>query len=151
MGTDSAPGVIAYLGLGSNLGDRQEWLRQAAWRLQDHPAIEVQARSRIYETQSVEDGGEGDFLNAAVRVQTTLTVRQLLQVTRGIEETLGRPAPPRQGSRTVDIDILLYGEEAIREPDLQVPHPRLLYRTFVLRPLCDVLQGGWLRIFSEKW
>jgi 2-amino-4-hydroxy-6-hydroxymethyldihydropteridine diphosphokinase len=143
--------IVAYLALGTNLGERLENLRRACALLEAHPQIEIEARSAIYETQSVEGGGEGNFLNAAVRIRTSLPARELLIVTQGIETQLGRPQPPRHGARLIDIDLLLYGEETISTPELQVPHPRMWRRAFVLRPLSDVLEDGWVRQTDESW
>ena len=145
--------TIAYLALGSNLGDRAANLRKACKLLEHHPAIKVAARSAIYETQSVEGGGPDDFLNAAVRIDTTLSPRALLAMTQAIESAFGRvPAEgSRSGPRAMDVDILLFGDAAIDEPGLQVPHPRMTRRAFVLRPLCDVLEGGWVKDTNEDW
>ena len=141
-----------YLSLGSNLGDRAENLRAACQLLAGNAALKIEAKSKIYETQSVEGGGDGDFLNAALRVRWEKSAEELLQWTQKVEEKLGRPAPPRRGARTVDIDILLFGQEKINLPDLQIPHPRMTARAFVLRPLCDVLESeGWLREYSRDW
>ena len=136
--------TMAYLALGSNIGDRAANLHAACEHLERNGAVEIVAKSRIYETQSVESGGPGDFLNAALRVRTTLTAMQLLHWVQEVETELGRPQPPRHGPRLIDIDILLFGKETIDTPELQVPHPRMFYRAFVLRPLCDVLEGGWI-------
>jgi 2-amino-4-hydroxy-6-hydroxymethyldihydropteridine diphosphokinase len=143
--------TTAYLALGSNLGERAENLRAACRLLEEHPQIRIAARSLLYETQSVEGGGPHAFLNAALRIETTLAARELLDVMQDIESTLGRPQPPRTGPRLVDMDILLFGEQTIDEPGLQVPHPRMNRRAFVLRPLCDVLEGGWVRPAREEW
>lgn len=141
----------AYLSLGSNIGDRLENLRTAVQLLREHEAITVEAQSKIYQTQSVEGGGDEDFLNAALRLVTTLTARELLEVIRHIEATLGRPQPPRHGPRVIDIDILLFGDECINEDDLKVPHPRMHRRAFVLKPLLDVLEGGWVQETAFDW
>lgn len=142
--------TTAYLGLGANLGDRLANLQRACDMLQQ-PGITVEARSWIYESESVEGGGEGAFLNAALRIRTELAARDLLRVTTEVEKALGRPQPPRQGARLIDIDILLFGSEIIDMPELQVPHPRMWRRAFVLRPLCDVLEGGWIRQTDLRW
>ncbi|HEX8237612.1 MAG TPA: 2-amino-4-hydroxy-6-hydroxymethyldihydropteridine diphosphokinase [Abditibacteriaceae bacterium] len=143
--------TTAYLALGSNIGDRLDNLRQACVRLGKSSELQIEARSRIYETQSVEGGGPDDFLNACVRVQTSLSPMQLLHCIRHIEYAMGRPQPPRHGPRLIDIDILLFGEETIDTPELQVPHPRMVRRAFVLRPLSDVLEGGWVNEYSAQW
>lgn len=137
--------VAAYIGLGSNEGDRLDHLRAACRHLSAAEGIVIEAYSRVYETQSIEGGGPTDFLNAAVRVRTARATVELLNLLLEIEGRLGRPAPPRAGSRAIDLDLLLYGDERIEMPRLTVPHPRLLRRAFVLRPLSDVLEGGWVR------
>ena len=143
--------TTAYLALGSNVGDRAAHLRRACRQLEQHPAISVVARSAIYEAQSVEGGGPGDFLNAALRIETPLSAWELLEAVQAIEIALGRPQPPRSGPRLIDVDILLFGDERINAPELQVPHPRMVRRAFVLRPLCDVLEGGWIKLTAESW
>ena len=145
--------VTAYLALGSNVGDRAANLRKACKLLEHHPEIKVAARSAIYETQSVEGGGEGDFLNAVVRIETSLAPRALLAMAQAIESAFGRlpQQKSRPGPRAMDVDILLFGDETRDEPDLQVPHPRMLRRAFVLRPLSDVLEGGWVKETNEDW
>jgi 2-amino-4-hydroxy-6-hydroxymethyldihydropteridine diphosphokinase len=142
--------TTAYLALGSNIGDRAANLRAACEHLESISAVEIVAKSRVYETQSMESGGPGDFLNAALRVRTALTAVQLLRWVQEVETLFGRPQPPRTGPRLIDIDILLYGKETIDTPELQVPHPRMFYRAFVLRPLCDVLEGGWITESDEE-
>ncbi len=119
-------------------------------RLDRHPCCEIAARSKIYETQSVESGGEFNFLNAALRIYWDGSATSLWRCITSIEERMGRPNPPRRGPRTIDIDLLLFGDEIINRPELTVPHPRMNTRTFVLRPLCDVLEGAWLREYSNE-
>lgn len=143
--------VTAYLSLGSNIGARANNLREAVQQLESHIGIRVLARSKIYETQSVEGGGPDDFLNAVLRVETTLTAHELWVVCRTIESTLGRPQPPRHGPRVIDIDILLFANQTHETPELQIPHPRMAHRPFVLKPLLDVLEGGWVRETDETW
>jgi 2-amino-4-hydroxy-6-hydroxymethyldihydropteridine diphosphokinase len=143
--------TTVYLAMGSNIGDRMDNLRQACARLDKSSDLQIEARSRIYETQSVEGGGPDDFLNACVRVQTSMSPMQLLHCIRHVEYAMGRPQPPRHGPRLIDIDILLFGEETIDTPELQVPHPRMARRAFVLRPLSDVLKGGWVNEYSSQW
>jgi 2-amino-4-hydroxy-6-hydroxymethyldihydropteridine diphosphokinase len=147
--------TVAYLALGSNRGDSVANLRRAAVLLEAQPGITVEARSQLYASQSVEGGGEEDFVNAALRVRTRLPAQELLAVCQEIEAQMGRPAPlsgsHRSGARTLDIDILMFGDETQSALDLQVPHPRALGRAFVLRPLLDVLEGGWVRVLNEDW
>jgi 2-amino-4-hydroxy-6-hydroxymethyldihydropteridine diphosphokinase len=143
--------TTAYLAFGSNIGDRLDNFRQAIALLETNPAIEIEAKSRIYKTQSVEGGGEDDFLNAALRIRTSLSAHELLRVVREIEEQLGRPQPPRHGPRLIDIDILIYGDEKIDSEVLSIPHPRMNRRAFVLKPLLDVLEGGWVNETNLDW
>lgn len=143
--------TTAYLALGTNIGDCHANLKAAVQMLEAAPGIAIEAKSKIYETQSVEGGGESDFLNAALRISTSLTPEELLAVTTGIEEKLGRPQPPRHGPRLIDIDILSYGEVRLESQNLTLPHPRQHYREFVLRPLLDVLEGGWVKESVMEW
>jgi len=134
--------VRAYLGLGSNLGDRHGNLRKALEMLDAREGIDVAEASSFIETDPV-GGPEGQpkFVNAAVAVDTTLSPRELLGACQEVERALGRERGPdevRWGPRTIDIDILLYGDKVIREPDLRIPHPRMHEREFVLVPLAQI-------------
>ncbi|HEY0076540.1 MAG TPA: 2-amino-4-hydroxy-6-hydroxymethyldihydropteridine diphosphokinase [Abditibacteriaceae bacterium] len=145
--------VTAYLALGSNQGDRVANLRKACKLLEYHPEIKVEARSKIYETQSVEGGGVQDFLNAAVRIETTLSPVALLAMIQAIESAFGRlpEQKSRGGARAMDVDILLFGDLEVNEDDLTIPHPRALRRAFMIKPLADVLNDGWVRESKEEW
>ena len=136
--------VTAYLALGSNLGDRRAFLHAAAAALGQVAGTRALAESSIYETVPEGNAVEPLYLNAAVRVETSLTARQLLDSCLGIEHMLGRvrPADGAKRARVIDIDLLLFGEETIDEPGLQVPHPALLARPFVRIPLADVATPG---------
>jgi 2-amino-4-hydroxy-6-hydroxymethyldihydropteridine diphosphokinase len=147
----TSPQTTAYLALGSNQGDRVANLDRACHLLEKGGALRIAARSAIYETESVEGGGPEDFLNAALRIETPLSAFELLAEIRGIEGVMGRPQPPRSGTRLIDIDILFFGNETIETPELTVPHPRMWRRAFVLRPLCDVLEGGWVVPAQTQW
>lgn len=129
----------AYIALGSNLGQRLSHLRHAAFALEANPQIDVIACSRIYETAPVGGpAGQGAFLNAVLQLTTTLTARALLDLMLAIELARGRKRAVHWGARTLDLDLLLWGDEHIYEPGLIVPHPRLAERNFVLVPLCDL-------------
>jgi 2-amino-4-hydroxy-6-hydroxymethyldihydropteridine diphosphokinase len=132
----------AYIGIGSNLGDREATLRSAVEALAATPGIELVAVSSLRETDPV--GPVQDqprFLNGAVEVETTLAPRPLLDRLLAIEADHGRVRKePQGGPRTLDLDLLLYGDEAVSEPGLTVPHPRLRERDFVLEPLREL---GW--------
>lgn len=143
--------TTAYLALGSNSGNRLHNLQTAVQMLEAFPGLCIEACSHIYETESVEGGGPDDFLNAAVRVGTRLSARELLASIRTIESQLGRPQPPRHGPRLIDIDILFYGDLEMDEPELKIPHPRMHRRAFVLKPLLDVLDGGWVQQTKFGW
>jgi 2-amino-4-hydroxy-6-hydroxymethyldihydropteridine diphosphokinase len=129
----------AWIGLGSNLGDRETQLCAALRALRDTDGVRIVAVSSIYETDPVGPGAQGPYLNAAARLRTTLAPRALLERLLAIEAEAGRiRGAERNAARTLDLDLLLYGQRRISEPGLEVPHPRLHERPFVLEPLCDV-------------
>jgi 2-amino-4-hydroxy-6-hydroxymethyldihydropteridine diphosphokinase len=128
--------VTAYLGLGSNRGDRLAKLREGLERLA--PAVQVEAVSPVYETEPVGVVDQPSFLNAVCRASTGLEPHPLLDWVKQIERAAGRRPGPRWGPRPLDIDILLYGDAVVDLPDLQIPHPRLVERAFVLCPLADL-------------
>ena len=125
-----------YLSLGSNLGDRAQTLRDAVEQLRT--AGEVLAVSSFYETKPMEFTDQPDFLNCAVALRTELMPRQLLAKVAAIEKHLGRRRTVPKGPRTLDIDILLFGGSVIHTPQLQVPHPAMHQRRFVLEPLAEI-------------
>lgn len=131
-------GVVAFLGLGSNLGNRLTNLQAAVDALQTEPGLRVTASSRVWETVSVGGPPQPDYLNAVIRAETDLSARDLLDVARRVELRMGRVRKERWGARTLDVDILLYDEEQIDESDLVVPHPRMTQRAFVLLPLLEL-------------
>jgi 2-amino-4-hydroxy-6-hydroxymethyldihydropteridine diphosphokinase len=126
-----------YLSLGSNVGDRQANLRAAIAALTP-TGVEVKRLSSIYETEPVDYLDQPWFLNCVVNVETDLAPLDLLQALRAIESQLGNKKEFAKGPRKIDLDILLYGIETIATPDLQVPHPRMLLRRFVLAPLAEI-------------
>jgi 2-amino-4-hydroxy-6-hydroxymethyldihydropteridine diphosphokinase len=124
----------AFLGLGSNLGDRWANLRRAVGALPDVVAV-----SSVYETDPVGGPeGQGPYLNLVVELETELSPRRLLEWGQRLEAEAGRVRLERWGPRTLDIDVLWVGDQVVDEPDLQVPHPRLWERDFVLVPLADL-------------
>jgi 2-amino-4-hydroxy-6-hydroxymethyldihydropteridine diphosphokinase len=132
----------AYVGLGSNLGDRQDSIAQALSAIAAEPEIEIVRVSAVRETEPVDYLDQPKFLNAAVIVETSLSPQELLDRLLGIELALGRRRDgPRRGPRTIDLDLLLHGEAVVNEPDLQLPHPRLHERRFVLEPLAELTPG----------
>jgi len=136
----------AYIGLGSNLGDRLENLIRAV-RLLEERGVAVRRSSRVYETEPVGGPQQPDYLNAVVEVDAQGSARDLLAACLGIEDDMGRVRGERWGPRVIDLDLLTFGDEEIDEPDLQVPHPRMHERGFVLIPLLELdadppLPGG---------
>ncbi len=124
----------AFLGLGSNVGDRWSHLRRAVAAVPD-----LVRTSPVYETAPVGGpAGQGPFLNAVAELDTELSPRQLLGVCRQLEEAAGRARAERHGPRTLDVDVLLVGDLEVDEPDLVVPHPRIWQRPFVLVPLAQL-------------
>jgi 2-amino-4-hydroxy-6-hydroxymethyldihydropteridine diphosphokinase len=130
--------TLAVLGLGGNIGDPERAMREALDRLRADPAIRVEAVSALYETPPWGKTDQPRFLNAAARIDTSLVPRDLLEAVLAVERDLGRDRTERWGPRTIDIDILLYGDIAVDEQGLTVPHPRLAERIFALAPLVDV-------------
>ena len=133
----------AYLGLGSNVGDRAAHLQFAVDGLAAR-AGRVVAISPVYETEPVGGPPQPDYLNAVVAVETALSPRELLGVAKVLEAEAGREPPDparRWGSRPLDVDILMVADQRVDEPDLVVPHPRIHQRAFVLAPLADVAPG----------
>jgi 2-amino-4-hydroxy-6-hydroxymethyldihydropteridine diphosphokinase len=140
----------AYLGLGSNLGDRLDHLQRAVDALDAVESIDVVAVSRVYETAPVGGPEQDDFLNAVLAIDTTLDPFALLAAAQAVETGEERVRTVRWGPRTLDVDVLRYGDERISTPDLEIPHPRMHERAFVLAPLRDVAPelvdepaGGW--------
>jgi 2-amino-4-hydroxy-6-hydroxymethyldihydropteridine diphosphokinase len=129
----------SYVGVGSNLGDRELMIWGAVHMLAFNPEVDVVAVSSIRETDPVGVVDQPRFLNAAVAVDTELDPLALLELLLSVERELGRTRDgPRFGPRTIDLDLLLYGEEIVDEPGLTVPHPRLHERRFALEPLAEL-------------
>jgi 2-amino-4-hydroxy-6-hydroxymethyldihydropteridine diphosphokinase len=132
----------AYVGLGANLGDRERTLRAAVDALAAEAGIQVVSVSTLRETEPLGVGEQPRFLNGAVELETTLTARELLDRLLAVEQRFGRVRiPGEHGPRTLDLDLLLYGDETIDEPGLTVPHPRLHERRFALDPLAELAPG----------
>jgi 2-amino-4-hydroxy-6-hydroxymethyldihydropteridine diphosphokinase len=133
---------LVYIGLGSNLGDREQTIRAALERLADGREIQLVAVSSFRETDPVGYEQQPRFLNGVAAISTELEPLPLLARLQEVELELGRErSGPRFGPRTIDLDLLLYGGEQIDEPDLVVPHPRLTERRFVLEPLAELDSG----------
>ena len=126
-----------FLGLGSNLGDREAAIDGALARLAAR-GVRLRARSSTWLTEPVGGPPQGLFLNAAAAVETALAPAELLAAALAVEREMGRVRAERNGPRTIDIDLLLYGDRRVDEPGLSVPHPRLHERRFVLAPLAEI-------------
>jgi len=131
--------TTAYIGIGSNVGERSSFCRRAVSALDDTPEIRVTAASGLYETEPVGGPPQRSFINLVARIETSLGPRTLLGVCKEIERTLGRePSDIRWGPRVIDLDVLTFGDEKINDEDLEIPHPRMLQRKFVLIPLLEI-------------
>ena len=129
----------SYLGIGSNVGDRVAFCRRAVDELRAADHVDVVGVSSLYETSPVGGPPQRSFVNLVVKIDTSLDPRALLMTTQGIETKLGRePSDIHWGPRVVDLDILTFGDEKVSEPDLEIPHPRLVQRRFMLIPLLEI-------------
>lgn len=127
----------AYLSLGSNLGDREKFLKKAISEIKK--IAKIIQKSKIYETSPVGYKNQGDFLNMVIKIETDINPQELLKKIQKIEKDLGRERKIKNGPRTIDIDILIYENTIVDEPDLKIPHPRMYERKFVLVPLLELL------------
>ncbi len=131
--------VLIYLSLGSNLGDRRSNLTAVHSALP--PDVVIRESSSIYETEPWGYLNQPDYLNQIILAETQLSARALLAYVKGLEDMIGREPSFRYGPRLVDIDIIFYGDQIIRETDLEIPHPRYKERAFVLVPLAEISPG----------
>ncbi len=132
--------AIVYIGIGSNLGNRQENINTAL-SLVEKSGIRINKISSVIETEPVGGPAQGKFLNAAIEIETALPPHELLNQLKSIEKSLGRKKTVLNGPRTIDLDILLYDNIKINTSELIIPHPRMLERDFVLRPLKEINKG----------
>ena len=137
MSEAGSPEVLAYVALGANLGDARASVLAAVEALGKLPGTRLVRASSLYRTAPLEASGP-DFINAVVALQTTLSAPELLTQLQQLENAQGRQRPYVNAPRTLDLDILLYGNAVINSPVLQVPHPRMLQRAFVLVPLAEI-------------
>lgn len=136
-----------YLGLGTNLGDKEKNIAKAIENIGELVG-DVVRQSALYGTKPWGFTSENDFINAAVCVETTLSPQEVLKITQQIEQAMGRKVKSENGEyhdRIIDIDILLYGEEHIESPSLMVPHPLIMQRDFVVKPLSEIADMGKVR------
>lgn len=129
--------TLAFIGIGANLGDARQAIKDAIVCLAQQVGITVLARSSLYRTAPVDAGGD-DYYNAVVKVQTSFTAAQVLRICHHIEDQFGRERPFRNAPRTLDLDLLLFGDEQHDDEHLTVPHPRLTERAFTLVPLLEL-------------
>jgi 2-amino-4-hydroxy-6-hydroxymethyldihydropteridine diphosphokinase len=143
----------AFLGLGSNVGERRSFCRRAVAELEATEDIHVARCSSLYETSPVGGPPQRSFVNMVCEIATDLDSRVLLERCKAIEQRLGRePTEMRWGPRVVDIDVLTFGDEKINEPGLEIPHPRMTERRFVLIPLLEIEPGAadpWGQPYSD--
>lgn len=130
--------MVVYVSIGSNLGDRQAFLRRAVEALDASPMVEVRKISSLYETEPVGFKEQPDFLNAAVEIECAMSVREFRALTKAIEQTIGRPRSERWGPREIDLDIIYFGSAVLDTPDLTVPHRERTKRRFVLEPVAEI-------------
>ena len=139
--------VIAFVGLGANLGDARQAVQQALIDLARLPHSELLAASRLYRSAPVDAAGP-DYVNAVAELRTSLSAPALLAALQALEHAAGRQRPYRHAPRTLDLDLLLYGSARIDSPALTVPHPRMAQRAFVLRPLAELAPE---RVSTAQW
>ena len=134
------PATLAYVGLGANLGDPHKAVREALVALRTLPQTRLEAVSSLYLSAPVDAGGN-DYVNAVARLYTSLSAHELLTSLQGVEQNFGRERPFRNAPRTLDLDLLLYGDQCLHDATLEVPHPRMMTRAFVLLPLLELDAG----------
>jgi 2-amino-4-hydroxy-6-hydroxymethyldihydropteridine diphosphokinase len=143
--------AVAYVGLGSNLGDRRATLEGAVAALGGAPGVCVLRVSSFHETEPVGGPPQPRYVNAVAEVETELGPRALLETLLGVEARFGRTRRERWGPRTLDLDLLLHGNRVVDEPGLVVPHPRMHERAFVLAPLCELVPEGRHPAMGRTW
>lgn len=138
-----------YLSLGSNIGDRAENIARAVAALAEH-GVRVTRQSSLYETEPVELREQEWFLNGVVAAQTDLAPREVITALLAIERSLGRERTIPKGPRIIDIDILLFGDAVVKEPQLEIPHPRMAARRFVLVPFAEITPEAWHPVLRKS-
>ena len=140
---------LAYIGFGSNIGDRQAYIHNALHRLAAEEGVILQKSSSFYETAPVGYEEQGEFLNGVAEIQTCLSPHRLLHTLKKIETAVGRQHRIRWGPREIDLDLLIYGDVCLREEGLIVPHPEMHRRGFVLVPFAEIASGVVHPVFGE--
>ncbi len=147
--TERTP-VIAYLGLGANLGDPEAQLQEALERLSNSEEVEVSRVSTFFRNPPLGPENQPWYVNAVARVRTRLGPEELLRLLQQIETTMGRVRNERWGPRVIDLDLLLYNGEMIFSPNLVVPHPEMHRRAFVLAPLAEIAPRAWHPVLAKS-
>ncbi len=132
------PGVVAFIGIGANMGDPVVGCRDAVRRLGAIPETRLLRGSSLYRTEPVGTRDQAWFINSVAEIRTGLRPRKLFEALKGVEREMGRTEGPRGGPRIIDLDLLLYGQEVVAEEGLVIPHPEMHRRRFVLEPLCEL-------------
>ena len=140
---------LAWVALGGNLGDARQSVQQALQALDALPQTRLEAASSLYRTAPVDASGP-DFINAVARLRTSLAPLALLQALQGLEQQAGRERPYRNAPRTLDLDVLLYSGVRQQTPELELPHPRMLQRAFVLVPLAEMVPPEMLQAVADQ-
>ncbi|RDY29441.1 2-amino-4-hydroxy-6-hydroxymethyldihydropteridine diphosphokinase [Romboutsia weinsteinii] len=145
----------AYLGIGTNMGDRLNNLKCACEILNDNDSITISKKSKLYETKAWGYTEQDDFLNMCVEIETTISPEELLMVCQEVEQKLHRERVIRWGPRTIDVDILFFNDIKLKCEDLEIPHPRIQDRAFVLIPLMDLdenlsIENKSIRLYLEN-
>ncbi|GGF35526.1 2-amino-4-hydroxy-6-hydroxymethyldihydropteridine diphosphokinase [Halobacillus andaensis] len=140
----------AYIALGSNLDEREQYLTEAIEQIDHHDAIDVTRRSNIYETAPVGYTDQNDFLNMVIEVNTILEPLALLDFCQSIEKELGRKRVIKWGPRTIDLDILLYNQENMKDERLTIPHPHMHERAFVMVPLAELNPDVYIPAIGQR-
>jgi len=133
--------MLCYIGIGSNLGDREKYIKNAIEKLKETEGVEVKKISNIYETEPVGGTKQGKYLNGVIEIETWLEPRELMIKLQEIEKQSGRIRSVKNAPRTIDLDMLLYGDKKIDEPGLKIPHPRMYEREFVMKPLKEIYES----------
>ena len=142
--------VTCFIGIGSNLGNRQSFCLEALRRLEKLPSTRMVVVSSLYETEPVGEGYSSPFLNGVAELSTELSPRAVLTATLAIEADLGRDRSKVEPARPIDLDLLLFGDLVLHEPDLTIPHERMHERRFVLEPLAEIAPDIIHPVFKEK-
>jgi len=133
-----AGGIVAYVGIGANIGSPVEQCREAVRRLREIPGVTSLRTSSLYRTEPVGPQGQEWFINAVAELRTEMLPRQMFEILKKIEKLMGRTEGLRWGPRVIDLDLLLYGQAVVDEEGLTIPHPELHKRRFVLEPFCEI-------------